>query len=103
MGVGVATSNTIGNALGARNPRLAATFCKAANVVALCVALACSVSILAVRTRLGAWYTDDGMVRGIVAGLLPYGAVYQIADALTVVGGGVLRGCGHQKIGAVVK
>ena len=102
FGVGVATSARVGNLLGARNAKGAA---RAANVAAwLSMILGATVLAILMATRENfarIFNDDDGVVR-LTAEVLPYVALFQIADGLNGSCGGSLRGMGRQHVGAAV-
>ncbi|RJE19999.1 MATE efflux family protein [Aspergillus sclerotialis] len=102
FGVGVATSARVGNLLGSRNAVGAA---RAANVAAwLSVILGGVVLAVLIGTRhdFAKTFNSDGRVVRLTAEVLPYVALFQIADGLNGSCGGSLRGMGRQHIGALV-
>lgn len=102
FGVGVAASTRVGNLLGARNAKGAA---RAANTAAW-LSMALGAMILAVLLGVKDFYAklfnDDERVIRLTADVMPYVALFQIADGLNGSSGGSLRGMGRQHIGAVV-
>ena len=102
FGVGVAASARVGNLLGARNARGAA---RAANTAAWLSMLLGSV-VLAVlmgsRNHFAKIFNDDERVVHLTAQVIPYVALFQIADGLNGSCGGSLRGMGRQHVGAAV-
>jgi len=102
FGVGVAASARVGNLLGERNARGAA---RAANTAAWLSMLLGSV-VLAVlmgsRNHFAKIFNDDERVVHLTAQLIPYVALFQIADGLNGSCGGSLRGMGRQHVGAAV-
>ena len=102
FGVGVATSARVGNLLGARNARGAA---RAANVAAwLSMILGAIVLAILMGTKehFAKIFNDDEKVVKLTAEVLPFVALFQIADGLNGSCGGSLRGMGRQHIGAAV-
>lgn len=102
FGVGVATSARVGNLLGARNARGAA---RAANTAAwLSVILGAIVLavLMGVKDFYARIFNDDESVVRLTAEVMPYVALFQIADGLNGSCGGALRGMGRQHIGAAV-
>lgn len=57
---------------------------------------------MATRNSVGALFNSDQRVVELVADIMPYVALFQIADGLNGSCGGVLRGLGRQWVGAVV-
>ena len=58
--------------------------------------------LLSVRNQLGYLFSSDEVVLQLVSDVLPLAAFFQFADGLGCVGGGILRGCRRQKLGASV-
>lgn len=102
FGVGVATSARVGNLLGARNAKGAA---RAANVAA-CLSMLLGAVVLAIlmgtRSHFAKIFNDDADVVKLTAQVLPFVALFQIADGLNGSCGGSLRGTGRQHIGAII-
>ncbi|MCJ1375675.1 hypothetical protein MMC20_006912 [Loxospora ochrophaea] len=102
FGVGVATSARVGNLLGAKNAKGAA---RAANVAAWLSMLLGAV-VLAIlmgsKDHFAKIFNDDADVVELTAQVLPFVALFQIADGLNGSCGGSLRGMGRQHIGAAV-
>ncbi|KAE8133430.1 mate-domain-containing protein [Aspergillus pseudotamarii] len=102
FGVGVATSARVGNLLGSRNAPGAA---KAANTAAwLSILLGGVVLAVLMGTRheFAKIFNSDERVVRLTAEVLPYVALFQIADGLNGSCGGSLRGMGRQHVGAMV-
>ncbi|GMF95688.1 unnamed protein product [Aspergillus oryzae] len=102
FGVGVATTARVGNLLGSRNAPGAA---KAANTAAwLSILLGGVVLAVLMGTRhdFAKIFNSDERVVRLTADVLPYVALFQIADGLNGSCGGSLRGMGRQHVGAMV-
>ncbi|KAJ4305925.1 ethionine resistance protein [Kalmusia sp. IMI 367209] len=102
FGLGVAASSRVGNLLGARNPLGArrASYCAAAlSVVAGTLVL---VVLMGTKNVFGRIFGDDDDVIDLVSKVMPFVALFQIADGLNGSCGGALRGMGKQWVGAVV-
>ncbi|KAI9877224.1 MAG: hypothetical protein M1830_004482 [Pleopsidium flavum] len=102
FGIGVAASARVGNLLGARNARGAA---RAANTAAwLSMLLGAIVLAILMRTRehFAEIFNNDANVVKLTAEVLPFVALFQIADGLNGSCGGSLRGMGRQHVGAAV-
>jgi MATE family multidrug resistance protein len=102
FGIGVAASARVGNLLGARNAKGAA---KAANVAAwlsMVMGLLVLIILMAVKDFYAKIFNDDVDVIRLTAEVMPYVALFQIADGLNGSCGGSLRGMGRQHIGAAV-
>ncbi|KAJ3029011.1 hypothetical protein HDV00_009817, partial [Rhizophlyctis rosea] len=102
LGISTASSTRIGNALGASLPRLSRSISIVALGLGLLVATFNSSSLIAVRNHWGRLWTDDPEVISLIAQTLPLCAIFQLSDAIGGVGGGILRGCGRQEIGAYI-
>lgn len=92
----------MGNLLGAKNAKGAA---RAANVAAwLSMVLGAVVLAILMGTRnnFARIFNDDERVVKLTAKVLPFVALFQIADGLNGSCGGSLRGMGRQHIGAAV-
>ncbi|CAO0798304.1 unnamed protein product [Mucor circinelloides] len=102
FGVSVAASNRIGNSLGESN----ATKARRASVVAILFAIffgfTNSTFFMAVRSKFGFLFTSDEDVVQLVSKIMPLCAMFQIADGLSGVCGGVIRGLGRQSFAAWV-
>ncbi|KAI9475538.1 MAG: mate-domain-containing protein [Benjaminiella poitrasii] len=102
FGISVAASNRIGNALGAGLARTA----QRASHVAVCLAvffgLLNSAFFMIVRSRFGYLFTSDEDVVRLVSHIMPLCALFQVADGIAGVCGGVVRGMGRQSFAAWV-
>lgn len=102
FGIGVAASARVGNMLGSRNAKGAA---RSANTAAW-LSIVCGALVLAIlmgtRNHFAKIFNDDERVVKLTANVLPYVALFQIADGLNGSCGGSLRGMGRQNIGALV-
>ncbi|XP_032901611.1 multidrug and toxin extrusion protein 1-like [Amblyraja radiata] len=102
LGYSVAASVHVGNALGARQPEKAKN---SARVALCCIGFCASVTsatLGAVGSMLGNVFTTDKEIISLVAVVLPLVATHQFFDSMVCVCGGVLRGAGKQKLGAIV-
>jgi MATE family multidrug resistance protein len=101
LGIGIAASTIVGNSLGAGNY-------SEAKFASLCsVILAGGVSFFSMLTlgifryQLGAVFSNDESVVVRVAMVLPFFGVDAFVEGIQGVAGGILRGAGKQKIGAI--
>ncbi|RAK71251.1 MATE family efflux transporter [Aspergillus fijiensis CBS 313.89] len=102
FGVGVAASARIGNLLGSRD---AAGASRAANAAAcLSMVLGGMVLVVLIGTRhdFAKIASSDARVVALTADVLPWVALFQIADGLNGSCGGSLRGMGRQHVGVLV-
>lgn len=102
FGLGVAASSRLGNLLGARRARDAERSAHCAAVLSVVVGATVMTVLLAVKDVFGKLFNDDMRVVELVAHVMPYVALFQIADGLNGSCGGALRGMGRQWVGAVV-
>lgn len=102
FGLGVAASARLGNLLGAQRPRDARRAAHAAAVLSAAMGAAILALLMATRTVFGRLFNDDARVVALVADVMPFVALFQIADGLNGSCGGVLRGMGRQWVGALV-
>lgn len=103
FGLGVAESARLGNLLGAGRPEAARRSAHCAAVLSVVFGGAISAALMAGRWRIGGVFgTTDREVIELVAAVIPYVALFQIADGLNGSCGGALRGMGRQWVGAVV-
>ncbi|KAK2791971.1 hypothetical protein FQN51_001944 [Onygenales sp. PD_10] len=102
FGLGVAASNRVGNLLGARNSRGAARAANTAAVLSMMLGLLVLAVLMGSRNSFAKIFNDDERVISLTAQVLPYVALFQIADGLNGSCGGSLRGMGRQHVGALV-
>ncbi|KAI9261479.1 mate-domain-containing protein [Phascolomyces articulosus] len=98
--ISIAAANRVGNSLG----ESAALKAKRASMISLIVAVAfgllnCIFFILA-RSHIGYLFTGDEEVVFNVSRIIPYCALFVVADSLNGISAGVIRGLGHQRIAA---
>ncbi|KAK5016057.1 ethionine resistance protein [Cryomyces antarcticus] len=102
FGVGVATSARVGNLLGARNARGAARAANTAAWLSMILGALVLAILMGVKDFYAKIFNDDPDVVKLTAQVMPYVALFQIADGLNGSCGGSLRGMGRQHIGAAV-
>lgn len=102
FGVGVATSSRVGNLLGARNARGAARAANTAAVLSMILGAIVLAILMGVKDFYAKIFNDDVRVIRLTAEVMPYVALFQIADGLNGSCGGALRGMGRQHVGATV-
>ncbi|EOA91144.1 ethionine resistance protein [Exserohilum turcicum] len=102
FGVGVATSSRVGNLLGARNAKGAARAANTAAVLSMVLGALVLAVLMGVKGFYAKIFNDDQDVIRLTARVMPYVALFQIADGLNGSCGGALRGMGRQHIGATV-
>ncbi|GKT50907.1 putative transporter [Colletotrichum spaethianum] len=102
FGLGVAASARLGNLLGAQRPRDAAIAAHAAAILSVILGSVVLIVLMATKDVFGKIFNDDERVIRLVGEVMPYVALFQIADGLNGSCGGALRGMGRQWVGAVV-
>ncbi|KAG9244428.1 mate-domain-containing protein [Calycina marina] len=102
FGLGVAASVRIGNLLGARNAKGAAIAANAAACLSIIMGTIVLIVLMSVKNSFAKIFNDDVDVIKLTAEVMPYVALFQIADGLNGSCGGSLRGMGRQHIGAAV-
>ena len=102
FGVGVAASARVGNLLGAKNARGAARAANTAAWLSVLLGVIVLAILMGTKNNFAKIFNDDEQVVKLTAEVLPYVALFQIADGLNGSCGGSLRGMGRQHIGAMV-
>ncbi|XP_021574481.1 multidrug and toxin extrusion protein 2-like [Carlito syrichta] len=102
LGFGVAASVRVGNALGAGNVEQARCSCTTVLLCAGVCALALGLFLATLKDVVAYIFTGDKDVVSLVSQVMPIFAPFHIFDALAGTCGGVLRGTGKQKIGAIL-
>ncbi|EAW17470.1 MATE family efflux transporter [Aspergillus fischeri NRRL 181] len=102
FGVGVAASARVGNLLGARDAGGAARAANTAAWLSMFLGGVVLAVLMGTRNDFARIFNDDEGVVRLTAEVLPYVALFQIADGLNGSCGGSLRGMGRQHVGAMV-
>lgn len=102
FGVGVAASARVGNLLGARNAHGAARAANTAAWLSMFLGALVLAVLMGVKDFYAKIFNDDVDVVRLTAEVMPYVALFQIADGLNGSCGGSLRGMGRQHVGAIV-
>ncbi|KAH6900598.1 mate-domain-containing protein [Thelonectria olida] len=102
FGVGVAASARLGNLLGAQDPEGARRSGHSAALLSIFFGTLILSILMATRNVIGSLFNNDQRVIDLVADIMPYVALFQIADGLNGSCGGALRGMGRQWVGALV-
>jgi MATE family multidrug resistance protein len=102
FGLGVSASARVGNLLGARNPVGAKRAANTAALLSMFLGTLVLAVLMGTRNVFGRIFNDDDNVVRLTAEVLPYVALFQIADGLNGSCGGSLRGMGRQHVGAAV-
>ncbi|CAH6786221.1 multidrug and toxin extrusion protein 2 [Phodopus roborovskii] len=102
FGFGVAASVRVGNALGAGNAEQARCSCTTVLLCAGVCALLVGILLAALKDVVAYIFTNDKDIISLVSRVMPIFAPFHLFDALAGTCGGVLRGTGKQKIGAIL-
>uniref|UniRef100_A0A2K5HDD0 Solute carrier family 47 member 1 n=1 Tax=Colobus angolensis palliatus TaxID=336983 RepID=A0A2K5HDD0_COLAP len=101
-GFSVAASVRVGNALGAGDMEQAWKSSTVSLLITVLFAVAFSVLLLSCKDHVGYIFTTNQDIINLVAQVVPIYAVSHLFEALACTSGGVLRGSGNQKVGAIV-
>ncbi|KAJ8386225.1 hypothetical protein AAFF_G00175450 [Aldrovandia affinis] len=101
LGFAVAASVRVGNALGAGNTAQAKLSSKVTLLCALVVSFFVAVVIGSLKDVIGYIFTNDKEIVGRVKEVMFLYSFIHLMEATTVVIGGIVRGAGKQKIGAL--
>ena len=102
FGVGVAASARVGNMLGARDAKGAARAANTAAWLSMILGTVVLVILMGSKDHFAKIFNDNADVVKLTAEILPFVALFQIADGLNCSCGGSLRGMGRQHVGATV-
>ena len=102
FGIGVATSARVGNLLGGKNSKGAALAANTAAWLSMMMGAIVLTILMSTKNNFARIFNDDEDVVRLTAQVLPYVALFQIADGLNGSCGGSLRGMGRQHVGAAV-
>ena len=102
FGVGVAASARVGNLLGARDAKGASRAANTAAWLSMMLGTVVLVILMGSKDHFAKIFNNDADVVILTAEVLPFVALFQIADGLNGSCGGSLRGMGRQHIGAAV-
>ncbi|KIW34295.1 uncharacterized protein PV07_01083 [Cladophialophora immunda] len=102
FGIGVAASARVGNMLGSRSAKGAARSANVAAWLSMFMGAVVLAILMGTKNVFAKIFNDDERVVKLTAHVLPYVALFQIADGLNGSCGGSLRGMGRQHIGAAV-
>ncbi|KAM4627283.1 multidrug and toxin extrusion protein 1 [Polymixia lowei] len=101
LGFSVAGSVRVGNALGAKNTEQAKLSAKLAMFCAVSGSVCLSVVIGSLKSHISYVFTYDEQIRERVSDVMTLYAPFLLLDATSVSAGGIIRGTGKQKVGAV--
>jgi MATE family multidrug resistance protein len=102
FGIGVAASSRVGNMLGAKNAKGAARSAHVAAWLSMLMGAVVLAILMGTRDHFAKLFNSDPRVVTLTSEVIPYVALFQIADGLNGSCGGALRGMGRQHIGAAI-
>lgn len=102
FGISVAASSRVGNLLGARDAKGAARAAHTAAWLGIILGAVVLAILMGTKDHFAKIFNDDPDVVKLTATVLPFVALFQIADGLAGSCSGSLRGMGRQHIGAAV-
>lgn len=100
LGISVAGSVRIGNAIGSRSAKRARIACDLTIIFAVVIGALTAVLLIIFRTSLPKLFTKDEPIQNLTNQLMVVAAFYQISDAINASIQGALRGTGRQALGA---
>uniref|UniRef100_H3C0U7 Uncharacterized protein n=1 Tax=Tetraodon nigroviridis TaxID=99883 RepID=H3C0U7_TETNG len=101
VGISIAGNVRVGNSLGAKNTEQAKLSAKSAMLCAVSVSICPATFFGALKDYIPYVFTNDEQIRKRVADLACLYIPFSIFEAITIVLGGIIRGTGKQKIGAI--
>ncbi|XP_077578248.1 multidrug and toxin extrusion protein 1 [Stigmatopora nigra] len=101
LGFSVAGTVRVGNALGAGNTQLAKLSAKLSVFCAVSVSICFAIIMGSLRNYVAYIFTDDEQIRQLVAEVMKFYAPFMLMEATSAAAGGVIRGTGTQKVGAI--
>ncbi|KAJ5183610.1 MATE efflux family protein [Penicillium capsulatum] len=102
FGVGVATSSRVGNLLGERDVKAASRATHLAAFLGAAIGgLICAV-LMITRNHFAKMFNSDPRVIELTAEVIPFVALFQVADGINCSYGGAMRSMGRQHLGAVL-
>ncbi|XP_069390155.1 multidrug and toxin extrusion protein 1 [Paralichthys olivaceus] len=101
LGFSVAGSVRVGNALGAGQTEQAKLSAKMTIICAGSVSVCLAILIMSLKNHISYIFTFDEQIRERVADVLSFYAPFIFLDAVAAAFGGVIRGTGKQRVGAI--
>lgn len=96
MGMSFASSNFVGNQIGAGNPRSAKLYAWASFYISLLIAFVIAASFYFFRFQIGRIFTDHEELISLIADILPIIAIESIGDVMEESLSGTIRAIGIQ-------
>jgi MATE family multidrug resistance protein len=102
LGIAVASTNRVGNLLGGQYAYKAKVASRTALLFSILFGCLNSAFFFIFKNQLGYLFSSDENVISLVAKVLPLCALFQVADGVASVGGGIIRGLGKQSVAAFI-
>ncbi|XP_053177241.1 multidrug and toxin extrusion protein 1-like [Scomber japonicus] len=102
LGFSVAGNVRVGHALGAGETEQAKRSAKIAIFCGGSISICVAILIGSLKDHISYVFTNDEQIRQRVADIMSFYAPFLTLDALSATSGGIIRGAGKQKVGAVV-
>ncbi|CAI7654152.1 unnamed protein product [Penicillium pancosmium] len=102
FGFGVTTSSRVGNKLGQRDGKGAYRTAHLSTLLSIFFGTVILVVLMSTRYQFAKLFNNDPQVVGLTAEVMPFVALFQIADGINGSCGGTLRGIGRQHLGAAI-
>ncbi len=102
LGVALATTVRVGNAVGADDVSGIRWAMKAGLLLVLITQAGSALLLIFGGKLISAWYTDDAAIATLAATLMVYAAIFQFPDGIQALSGGALRGLKDTKIPAII-
>lgn len=97
----IACSIRVGNSLGGNRPHHAKAAWRAAFQFTVLLMTCVMTLLVCIRSVWPVIFTTDMTVMRLVTRYLPVLAQYAVIDTMQIVAAGALKGCGHQRVGAI--
>eukprot|EP00066_Takifugu_rubripes_P029439 XP_011618705.1 PREDICTED: multidrug and toxin extrusion protein 1-like [Takifugu rubripes] len=101
LGVSIAGNIRVGNSLGSKNTEQARLSAKSATLCAVSISICLATVIGASKDYIAYLFTNDEQIRKRVAEVVGFYPPFIIFDAISATVGGIMRGAGKQKVGAI--
>lgn len=102
LGVALATTVRVGNAVGAGDVPAIRWAMKAGLCLVLATQAVSALVLVFGGPVISGWYTDDAAIAGLAATLMVYAAVFQFPDGIQALSGGALRGLKDTAVPAAI-
>ena len=102
IGFSIAATVRVGNLLGENNPALAKKVAFLCLAISIVIGIHFCIGLFIFRSYLAQLFTNDECIIAGATSTLFITALYENFDGTRKIGGGILKGCGRQKIGSII-